>query len=119
MTSANVTNYTIKKGDEVVGEYSQHHMCHTQWHRLWKYTPWGEHTITAHWLDEEEEYHRDEPQNLADFIKKRGYSISEGKRLLEHATKQQDILKECLEKCDKTDIELRQKIEKIILYSPL
>jgi hypothetical protein len=69
MTSANVTEYTIRdlSGKEV-GTHSQHCYCKTKWGRLLKFTPAENFTITAWGYDEEEEPWADEPVNLKDFI---------------------------------------------------
>jgi hypothetical protein len=120
MTSANVTNYTIRNEEgEIVGTHRQHALCHTRWHRLWKFTPWTKHTITAHWEDEHEAPHEDEPRLLSEFLSKRGYSISEGKRILNHAEAQRDLLKEWVDRIGLDDLELKQKTEKLLLYGPL
>lgn len=68
MTSANVTNYTIRLNGEEVGKHSQHAYCKTTWGELLKFTPHENHTIQAWWYDEEEEYHEGEEKNLLDFI---------------------------------------------------
>ena len=119
MTSANVTNYTIYKDGETVGEHSQHHMCHTKWHRLYKFTPFTQHTIQSHWLDEEEEYHEGEEVWLSEFIANHKPSISDMKRMIEHIEKQNVVLKEWIEKFGEQDKILRLTTLNAICYSPL
>lgn len=69
MTSANVSEYTIYKGDEIVGYHRQHWLCKTRWHELEKFQPLEEHTIIEHGYDEEEEYWEEAPINLKEFLK--------------------------------------------------
>ncbi len=71
MTSANVTNYSIRdlSGKEV-GKHSQHAYCKTKWGELLKFTPLNQHTITPWGYDEEEEYWERDTTNLQDFINK-------------------------------------------------
>lgn len=119
MTSANVTKYRIERNGEVVGEHSQHHYCHTRWHKLYKYTPFTEHTITSHWLDEEEEYHEGETINLREFLSNHNPSIGDMRRMVEYIEKQNVILKEWSEKFGNSDKELNLKTLNSICYSPL
>lgn len=69
MTSANVTNYTIRdlQGNEV-GKHSQHCYCKTNWGVLLKFTPYENFTIQPWGEDEEEEIWEGETYNLRDFI---------------------------------------------------
>ena len=71
MTSANVTEYTIRdlSGKEV-GRHSQHHYCKSHWGDLLKYTPEENFTIQAWGLDEEEELWEDEEIPLKVFLDK-------------------------------------------------
>jgi len=119
MTSANVTEYTIKRNGVVVGEHRQHCMCHTNWHRLYKYTPFTEHTIQSHWLDEEEEYHEGKTMGLSEFIANHKPSISDMKRMVAYAEKQNTILKEWIEKFGDKDHELSLRTRNSICHSPL
>jgi hypothetical protein len=119
MTSANVTNYTIKKDGEVVGEHSQHHMCHPNWHRLYKFVPFTQHTIQSHWLDEEEEYHEGKEMGLSEFIANHKPSISDMRRMTDHIEKQNVILKEWVEKFGDQDKKLTLTTLNSISYSPL
>jgi hypothetical protein len=119
MTSANVTEYTIRKDGEVVGQHRQHCMCHTRWHRLFKFTPYSEYTITPHGLDEEEAYWEGDTQNLRDFMQKIKFHPSDIKRMTEHLEKQNDILKKWVEKFSSQDRELTLKTLNSISYSPL
>ena len=121
MTSANVTKYYIKRNGELVGTHSQHHYCHTHWHRLWKYTPWKEHTITSCWEDEDEAPHWSKPENLADFIKARPPSIGDMKRMIDFIERQKELLEEWRELYGKhpdTPQELREKALKINWFNP-
>lgn len=70
MTSANVTEYDIRKNGIHVGSHRQNWMCKTSWDSLLKYQPLTEHTITSCGYDEDEEYWRDEPVNLYYFLLK-------------------------------------------------
>ena len=69
MTSANVTEYDIRKGDVYVGHHSENAMCKSHFEKLLKYEPLKEHTIYPYGYDEEEELWEDEPINLYDFLK--------------------------------------------------
>lgn len=120
MTSANVTNYRIERNGEVVGEHSQHHMCHTRWHRLYKFTPFTEHVIISNWLDEDGDYHEGTPMGLSEFfIANHKPSISDMRRMVEHIEKQNIILKEWSEKFGNSDKESNLKTLNSICYSPL
>ena len=57
MTSANVTNYTVrhKATKERVGKHSQHSYCKQNWTTLLSYQPADDYEIHAWGLDEEEE----------------------------------------------------------------
>ena len=120
MTSANVTKFIIEnKNGEVVGEHSQHHMCHTRWHRLYKFQPLTEHTITPIWTDEEEEDHVRETQNLADFLKNIKITISDVKKFASYMEKEHEIMKEWIEKFGEQDKELKLRTLNSISHSPL
>jgi len=119
MTSANVTNYRIEKNGKEVGNHRQHHMCHTHWHRLYKFMPHSQYTITAWWLDEEEEYHESEPQNLMNFLRERQPNHGDMKRMVAYIEKQNAILKEWTEKFGDQDKVLRLTTLNCISYSPL
>jgi hypothetical protein len=70
MTSANVTEYTIRDKDgNKVGKHYQNCLCKTKWHELLKFTPLEDHTITAWGYDEDEELWEDEPVNLLTFLR--------------------------------------------------
>jgi len=115
MTSANVTKYRIERDGKVVGEHSQHHMCHTHWHRLYKYTPFTEHTITSWWLDEEEEYHEGQTMGLSEFMANHQPRIADMRRMIEHIEKQNTILKEWIEKFGESDKELKLRDRKSVV----
>lgn len=119
MTSANVTEFRIERNGEVVGNHSQHHYCHTRWHRLYKYTPFSEHTITPYGEDENEAPWEGKTQPLSEFLKKNPPSISDMKRMVAHIEKQNDILKEWVEKFGEQDKALRLTTLNAISYSPL
>jgi hypothetical protein len=119
MTSANVTEYRIERGGKVVGEHYQNHLCHTNWHRLYKYTPFIEHTITPHWLDEDEEYHEGQTMRLSEFMADHQPRIADMKRMIQYAEKQNTILKEWAEKFGDSDKELKLRTLNAISYSPL
>lgn len=120
MTSANVTKYIIKnKNGEFVGEHSEHHLCHSRWHRLYKFTPFKEHTITPIWTDEEEEEHVYETQNLLDFLKNIKITICDVKKFMTHMEKDHEIMKEWVKKFGEQDKELRLRTLNSISYSPL
>jgi hypothetical protein len=71
MTSANVTVYLIKDlSGKTMGKHYQSHLCKTHWGDLLKFTTPENFIITDTWLDEEEEYHEEEPINLKIFIDK-------------------------------------------------
>lgn len=70
MTSANVTDYTIYRNEIEVGTHSQHHFCKDRSRELLRFHPISEHTIKAHWLNEDEEYHESSPVGLLDFLSK-------------------------------------------------
>lgn len=69
MTSANVTNYTIRnlKGEKV-GKYQQHCYCKSKHSEILKFTPFEDYTIQTSGLDEEEEYWEGKVYNLRDFL---------------------------------------------------
>lgn len=119
MTSANVTKYIIKKNGEVVGEHRQHDYCHTHWHRLYKFTPFTQHTITSHWEDEHEAPHEGKEMGLYEFVANHKPSISDMKRMVEYAEKQNTILKEWVDKFGDSDKELRLRTLNAICHSPL
>jgi len=69
MTSANVTNYTIRDlSGAKVGKHSQHAYCKTDWEKLLVFTPFENFTIQPWGLDEEEELWEGDVHNLRDFI---------------------------------------------------
>ncbi len=71
MTSANVTEYTIRDLDgKKVGTHSQHAYCKTKWEKLLVFTPPENFTITPWGYDEEEEEWEGEEKNLKDFLDK-------------------------------------------------
>jgi hypothetical protein len=119
MTSANVTNYRIERNGEIVGEHSQHHMCHTHWHRLYKYTPFTEYKITPHWEDEHEAPHEGKTVGLSEFLANHKPSISDMKRMMGYIEQQNEILKEWLDKFGDSDKELSLRTRNKISYSPL
>jgi hypothetical protein len=71
MTSANVTEYTIRdlSGKEV-GSHYQSHLCKTHWGDLLKFQPLTNFTIQPWGYDEEEEYWEGDEVNLNDFVEK-------------------------------------------------
>ncbi len=74
MTSANVTNYTIRDlAGKTVGKHSQHAYCKTYWGDLLKFYPFENFTIQAWGLDEEEEIWEEEPISLKDYIDKKRF----------------------------------------------
>ena len=119
MTSANVTNYRIMRNGEVVGEHHQNHYCHTKWHRLYKFTPFSEHTIQKWWLDEEEEYHEGIIENLSDFLQDHQPRIYDMNRMIEYIEKQNALLKEWVDKFGDQDKQMRLVALNSISYSPL
>lgn len=70
MTSANVTEYYIRRNGKIVGNHYQSHLCKTKWEQLLKFEPLAEHTIQPYGYDEEEEYWECEEVNLEDYLKK-------------------------------------------------
>jgi hypothetical protein len=71
MTSSNTVYYTIRDKNEVqVGSHSQNVMCLTCIDGLEKFTPAEDYTIQAWGYDEDEDDWEDEPQNLAEWLKK-------------------------------------------------
>ena len=69
MTSANVTEYTIRDlTGKTVGKHSQHAYCKPTWGELLKFIPAEAHTITPWSFDEEEEFWEGEAVNLQIFI---------------------------------------------------
>jgi predicted glutamine amidotransferase len=71
MTSANITEYTIRNlGGVKIGEYSQHALCYTHWGDLLKFQPLEDYTIQPWGYDEEEEYWEGEETSLKVFIDK-------------------------------------------------
>lgn len=70
MTSANVIEYTIYKGEIRVGRFSKHLLCkYPDYAELLKYQPLGEYNIKAWGYDEEEVDWEEEPENLENFLK--------------------------------------------------
>lgn len=79
MTSANVTEYTIYKGDKRVGSLRKHHLTkYPDFSELLKYQPLHEHEIEEQFLDENEETWYHEPENLLTFMKR----ISKGNSII-------------------------------------
>ena len=71
MTSANVIEYTIFKGEEEVGRHRQNIMCKRCNDGLEKFQPSNEFTIQAWGYDEDEEmWEGDKGENLEDWLKK-------------------------------------------------
>lgn len=69
MTSANVIEYTIFKGDEEVGRHRQNIMCKTCNDGLEKFQPSEDFTIQAWGYDEEDElWENDRRENLKDWL---------------------------------------------------
>jgi hypothetical protein len=69
MTSANVTQYTIRDlyGAEV-GKHSQHCLCKPNWDILLKFVPYENYTIQSWGYDEDEAYWEGREHNLRDFV---------------------------------------------------
>jgi hypothetical protein len=80
MTSANVIEYRILKGDTVVGHHRINLMCNFFFEKLLVFLPLSEHTIVPYGYDEEEEYWEDEPQNLEKFLQE---NATQNKKLKE------------------------------------
>jgi hypothetical protein len=77
MTSANVIEYTIFKGEEEVGRHRQNIMCKRCNDGLEKFQPSNEFTIQAWGYDEEEEiWEGDKRENLEDWLKKNTAEIT-------------------------------------------
>lgn len=77
MTSANVIEYTIFKGDEEVGRHRQNIMCKTCNDGLEKFQPARDFTIQAWGYDEEEElWGNDKRENLAEWLSKHPAEIT-------------------------------------------
>jgi len=71
MTSANVIEYTIYKGENRVGSFSKNVMCKfPDYSELLKYQPLKEHTILPWGYDEEEEEWEGRRENLENYLKK-------------------------------------------------
>lgn len=71
MTSANVIEYTIFKGDKEVGRHRQNIMCKTCNDGLEKFQPPEDFTIQEWGYDEEEElWENDKRENLKDWLAK-------------------------------------------------
>ena len=125
MTSANVVEYRIEKDGVVVGEHRQHALCHTKWHRLFKYTPFSEHTITPWGYDEEEAYCEGKTVTLQEFFDSKKnkfsvFSIQDMKRVVEFAEKQKELLEKWSEVSEGDDItELKKETRKLILHDRL
>lgn len=70
MTSANVTYYSVYKGDELIKEHRQNCMCKlTIRDRLERdHFPTSDFTIVARWPDENEVDHFTEPMKLTDYL---------------------------------------------------
>ena len=118
-TSANVTKCIIRRNGEIVGEHYQHCMCNTKWHRLYKYTPFIEHTIQSSWDDEDEVTHEYEEIGLSEFLANCPPKTSDMRRMIEHIEKQNEILEEWVEKFGEKDKPLCSKTLNSISYSPL
>lgn len=119
MTSANVTKYIIRRNGEIIGEHSQHHMCHTKWHRLYKYTPFTQHTIQPSWDDEDEVTHEYNEIGLSEFLASNQPKIADMRRMIEHIEKQNTIMKEWVEKFGEQDNQLKLATLNNICYSPI
>jgi len=77
MTSANVIEYTIFKGEEEVGRHRQNIMCKRCNDGLEKFQPSNEFTIQAWGYDEEEElWENDKRENLDGWLKKNTAEIT-------------------------------------------
>jgi hypothetical protein len=77
MTSANVIEYTIFKGEESVGRHRQNIMCKRCNDGLEKFQPSNEFTIQTWGYDEEEEmWEGDKRENLEDWLKKNTAEIT-------------------------------------------
>jgi hypothetical protein len=77
MTSANVIEYTIFKGEEEVGRHRQNIMCKRCNDGLEKFQPSNDFTIQAWGYDEEEEmWEGDKRENLEDWLKKNTAEIT-------------------------------------------
>ena len=69
-TSANVTEYTIYKGDEQVGTFRKNWLCRLpEFSDLLKYLPLADHEVVRWGYDEEEDYWEEEPENLETFLR--------------------------------------------------
>lgn len=70
MTSANVTEYTIRKDGEYVNTFRKHHLTrYPDYFYLLSYQPLSDYTIESCWLDEEEEPHYENEESLEEFMK--------------------------------------------------
>lgn len=69
MTSANVVEYDIKKGQETVGHHRENVMCKSHYEKLLRFEPLKEHMIYPYGYDEEEDLWEGEPKNLYDYLK--------------------------------------------------
>jgi hypothetical protein len=77
MTSANVIEYTIFKGEEEVGRHRQNIMCKRCNDGLEKFQPSNEFTIQSWGYDEDEEmWESDKRENLEDWLKKNTAEIT-------------------------------------------
>jgi len=71
MTSSNVIEYSIFKGEEEVGRHRQNIMCKTCNDGLEKFQPVSDFTIQAWWYDSEGETREsDKKENLEEWLKK-------------------------------------------------
>jgi hypothetical protein len=67
-TSANVTEFTIRRDGIKVGEHREHALCKYFYHELLKYQPATEFTIQSHWPDEDEVVHDGEEMSLDTYL---------------------------------------------------
>jgi hypothetical protein len=71
MTSSNTIEYTIYKGEEVVGRHRQNIMCKTCNDGLEKFQPPSDFTIQAWGYDEDDDlWEGDKRENLEEWLKK-------------------------------------------------
>jgi hypothetical protein len=69
-TSSNVTEYTITKNNQHVGNFRKHNLCRfPDYAELLKYQPLVEYEIKAWGYDDEEELWEEDVENLESFLK--------------------------------------------------
>ena len=76
MTSASVIIYKVFKDGVLVRDQREHMLCKSRLYELLQFIPLEDYTIQATGLDEHEAPWEDEPENLADFLKRRRVSIT-------------------------------------------